>query len=70
MKEQFKASEKIQLSDKEIANLSEAQFKTPIIKMLQELMGYFNSIKKIQAKMKVTVSEIKKKSMGNQQWRG
>ena len=28
--------------------------------MLQELTGYFNSIKKTQAEMKVTLSEIRK----------
>ena len=46
MKEQIKAPGKIQLRDKEIANLSDAQFKTLVIRMLQELTGYFNSIKK------------------------
>ena len=34
MKEQIKAPEKIQLSDKEIVNLSDAQFKTLVIKIL------------------------------------
>ena len=38
MKEQFKAPEKIQLSDEEIANLSHAQFKTLVIRMLTELV--------------------------------
>ena len=46
MKEQIKAPEKIQLSDEEIANLLDAQFKTLVIRMLQELNGYFDSIKK------------------------
>ena len=59
MKEQIKAREKIQLNDKKIANLSDAQFKTLVIRMLQELSGYFNSIKKTQAAMKVTLCEIK-----------
>ena len=45
MKEQIKTPEK-ELSDKEIANLSYAQFKTLVSKMLQELTGNFNSIKK------------------------
>ena len=36
MKEQIKAPEKIQLSDEEKANLSDAQFKTLVIKMLTE----------------------------------
>ena len=60
MNEQIKAPEKIQLSDEEIANLSDAQFKTLVIRMLQELSGYFNSIKKTQAAMKVALCEIKK----------
>ena len=64
MKEQIKAPEKIQLSNKEIANLSDAQFKTLVIKMLQELTGYFNSTKKTQAAMKVALCEIKKNLQG------
>ena len=40
MKEQIKAPEKIQLSKKEIANLSDAQFKTLVIRMLTELVEY------------------------------
>ena len=40
MKEQIKAPEKIQLSDEEIANLSDAEFKTLIIKMLTEMVEY------------------------------
>ena len=38
MKEQIKAPEKIQLSDEEIANLSDAQFKKLVIRMLTELI--------------------------------
>ena len=34
MKEQIKAPEKIQLSDEEIPNLSDAQFKTLVIRMV------------------------------------
>ena len=64
MKEQFKAPEKIQLSDDEIANLSHAQFKTLVISMLQEHTRYFNSIKKTQAAMKVALYEIKKNLQG------
>ena len=59
MKEQIKAPEKIQLSNKEIANLSDTQFKTLVIRMLQEFIGYFSSIKKTQAAMKVKLCEIK-----------
>ena len=38
MKEQMKPPEKIQLSNKEIANLSDAQFKTLLIRKLTELV--------------------------------
>ena len=38
MTEHFKAPEKIQLSDEEIANLLDAQFKTLVIKTLTELV--------------------------------
>ena len=37
MKEQIKAPEKIQISDEEVANLSDAQFKTLVIRMLTEM---------------------------------
>ena len=40
MKEQIKAPEKIQLSNKERANLSDAQFKTLLIRMLIEMFKY------------------------------
>ena len=64
MKEHFQAPEKIQLSDKEIANLSDTQFKILVIRMIQELTGYSNSIKKTQAAMKVAFCEIKKNLQG------
>ena len=63
MKEQTKTPEK-KLSDKEVDNLSDAEFKTVVIRMLQELTGYFNSIKKTQAATKVTLCEIKKNLQG------
>ena len=40
MKEHFKAPEKIQLREEEIANLSDAQFKTLVIRMLTELVEF------------------------------
>ena len=40
MKEQIKAPEIIQLSNEEIANLSDAQFKTLVIRMLTELVAF------------------------------
>ena len=38
MKEKIKPPEKIQLSDKERANLSDAEFKTLVIRTLTELV--------------------------------
>ena len=40
MKEQIKDPEKIQLSTKQIANLSDAQFKTLVIRKLTKLVEY------------------------------
>ena len=56
MKEQIKAPEKIQLSKEEIANLSDAQFKTLVIGMLTELVEYDC---RIEEKVKAMKSEIK-----------
>ena len=56
MKEQIKAPEKIQLSNKEIANLSDEQFKTLVIRMLTELVEFDC---KLDEKMKDMLSEIK-----------
>ena len=40
MTEHFNVPEKIQLSEEEIANLSDAQFKTRVIKTLTELVEF------------------------------
>ena len=40
MKEHINAPEKIQLNEEEIANLSDAQFKTLVIRMLIEMVEY------------------------------
>ena len=40
MKEDIKAPEKIQLSDEEIANLSDAEFKALVIRTLTELVEF------------------------------
>ena len=45
MEEQIKAPEKIQLSNKEITNLSDAQFKTLVIRMLTELVEFGKKIR-------------------------
>ena len=40
IKEQIKTPEKIQLSDEEIANLSYAEFKTLVIRMITKMVEY------------------------------
>ena len=50
MKGQNKTSGK-ELNEMEISNLSDAEFKTLVIKMLKEITGYCNSIKKTQSDM-------------------
>ena len=60
-KEQIKAPEKIQLSKEEIANLSDAQFKTLVIRMLTELVEYGHEI---EEEVTVLESEIKKNVQG------
>ena len=49
MKEQIKAPERIQVSEEEIANLSDAQFKTLVIRKLTELVEFGH---KLDEKMK------------------
>ena len=56
-----------ELNEIEITNLSDAEFKTLVIKMLKELIEYGNKIKKTQQEMKVTLSKIKKNLQGNNQ---
>ena len=56
MTEHFKAPEKIQLSEEEIANLSGTQFKTLVIKTLTELVEFG---RKPEEKMKPMLRETK-----------
>ena len=60
MKEQIKAP-KIQLSNEEIANLSDAEFETLVIRMLTETVEYGC---KIEEEMKAMQSEIKANVQG------
>ena len=60
MKEQIKVP-KIELSDEEIANLSDAHFKTLVIRMLTEMVEYGC---KIEEKVKAMQSEIKENIQG------
>ena len=58
IKEQIKTPEK-ELNEIEISNLSDAEFKTLVIRMPKELSGDLNNIKKIQSEMKDSLIEIK-----------
>ena len=60
MKTQIKTPEK-ELSDKKIANLSDAEFKTLVIMMLTEMVEYG---RKIEEKVKAMQSEIKENVQG------
>ena len=61
MKEQIKAPEKIQRSNEEIANLSDAEFKTLLIRMLTEMVEY---VCKIEVEGQAMRSEIKESVQG------
>ena len=58
MKEQIKTPEK-EVNEMEISNLSDAEFKTLIIRMLKKLGEDLNSIKKIQSEVKDTLLDVK-----------
>ena len=78
MKEQIKAPEKIQPSDEEIANLSDTQFKTLVIRMLTKMVEYGHKIKEkvkdmkseIKENIQETNSKGKKKKQDSNQWFG
>ena len=60
MKEQGKKN-KTALNETEITSLSDAEFKTLVIRMLRELIEYGDKIKE---EMKATLSEMKKNLQG------
>ena len=60
MKEQIKSPEK-ELNDEEIAKLSDAEFKTLVIRMLTEMVEYG---RKIEEKVKAMKSGIKQNVQG------
>ena len=60
MKENIKALKK-ELSNEEIANLSDAQFKTLVLRTLTEMVEYGH---KIEEKVKAMQSEIKESIQG------
>ena len=59
IKELIKTPEK-ELNRMEISNLSDAEFKTLVIRMLKELSEDLNSIRKIQSEMKGSLIKLKK----------
>ena len=61
MKGQIKAPEIIKLSNEEIANLSDAQFKTLVIRKLTELVEFG---RKLDEKMKAMLRETKENVQG------
>ena len=61
MTEHVNAPEKIQLSEEQIANLSDAQFKTLVIRMLTELVEFGL---KLDEKMKAMLRETKENVQG------
>ena len=61
MKEQNKAPEIIQPSNEQIANLSDAQFKTLVIRKLTELVEFGH---KLDEKMKTMLRETKENVQG------
>ena len=61
MKEHFQAPEKIQPGNEEIANLSDAEFKTLVIRMLTEMIEYSC---KIEEEVKAMQSEVKQNIQG------
>ena len=59
--ESSRKKKKIKLSDEEIANLSDTEFKTLVIRMLTEMVEYGH---KIEERVKAMQSEIKKNIQG------
>ena len=64
MKGQIKTPEK-ELNEIEISDLSDAEVKTLVIKIIKELSEDLSSIKKGQSEMEGTLSEIKNNLQGN-----
>ena len=64
VKEQIKAPVKIQLSNEERANLSDAEFKSLVIRMLTKMVDYGQ---KLEENVKAMKGEIKENVQGKQQ---
>ena len=63
MKEQIKTPEK-ELNEMKISSLSDAEFKTLVIRTLKELSEDLSSIKKTQSEIKDSLIEIKNNLKG------
>ena len=61
MKEQIKTPEK-ELSNQELDNLSDAEFKTLVNRMLTKMIAYGH---KIEERVKAMKSELKESALGN-----
>ena len=73
MKEQIKAPEIIQLSTEETANLSDAQFKTLVIRKLTELVEFGRKLdEKMKATQRIVYREptVKGRKRESNQWCG
>ena len=67
MKEQIKAPEKIHWNDEEKANLSDAEFKTLVIRMLTELIEYGCKLEeKVKAMQNVQGTNNEGKEIGTE----
>ena len=66
MKEQIKAP-KIELSNEEIANLSDAEFKTLVIRMLTEMIKYRQKMIEYEGRGEGYTKQNKEKYTGDQQ---
>ena len=68
MSQMKKLQEKIQLSNEEIANLSDAQFKTWLIRMLTEMLEYGHKIEEkvnnMKSELKENVPTVKGRKLG------
>ena len=64
MKEQIKTPEK-ELNKMGISNLSDAEFKTLVIRMFKELSEDLSSIKMVQSETMDSLIEIKNNLQGN-----
>ena len=66
MKEEIKPPEK-ELNEMEISNMSDAELKTLVIRVLKELSEGLNSITKTQSEMKDTLVDVKNNLEGKNQ---